>query len=95
MDITDKGHFISREEFNALLKEADLNKKTFAQYLKVSYNAVNAWGSNDREVPYWVKSWLNLYICCKNGHNLRRLLKEHVCQDSSLKDFFTISLPIV
>lgn len=95
MSENEKGNSISREEFNAMLKDADLTKKDFAKYLQTSYNTINAWGSNNREVPYWVKSWLRLYICCSNGNKLRKLLKDNICNNSSMKKFFTAPLPII
>jgi DNA-binding XRE family transcriptional regulator len=72
---------MTRDEFNELLKTANLSKKDFAEYLGTSYNTVNAWGSSGRDVPYWVKSWIELYICCRNGEKLQTLIKENVCED--------------
>ena len=53
---------MEKESFKQLLKKADFNKRTFSQYLGLKYQSVNSWGNNGRNVPYWVESWLNLYI---------------------------------
>lgn len=75
-------NLLTRNEFNDLLKEACISKKQFAEYLKTSYNTVNAWGSNGREVPYWVKSWLRLYIAANNGVKLKTVIKK-ICNNDN------------
>ncbi len=72
---------INRTEFNELLKKANLTKKAFAEILETSYNTLNAWGSNDREIPYWVKSWLTLYIENKDCKELKQIIKDNICKD--------------
>jgi hypothetical protein len=37
---------------------------------------VNSWGNNGRNVPYWVESWLNLYIDNKKYAQLKEVLKD-------------------
>ena len=69
-------YLMENEEFKALLKNASLTKKTFSELLGVSYNAVNGWGTNGRDYPYWVKSWLNLYIENKKCNELKKAIKE-------------------
>jgi len=93
MSESKKGNSITREEFNSILNEAKLSKKDFATMLKTSYNTVNAWGSNNREIPYWVRSWMRLYVCCNNGIKLRDLLREHVCNEKN-SDFAKFSIPL-
>lgn len=66
---------INRDEFKELLKSANLTKKSFAELLGTSYNTINAWGSNNRDIPYWVKSWLTLYIENKECKELKQILK--------------------
>ena len=72
---------MEKERFKQLLKKADLNKRTFSQYLGLKYQSVNSWGNNGRNVPYWVESWLNLYIDNKRCKQMKELLKDSgVCQ---------------
>lgn len=55
--------------FNNLLKTAGLSKKEFGEILGTTGATISNWGNEDREIPYWVESWLNLYIenlQCKN-----------------------------
>jgi predicted transcriptional regulator len=49
-------------KFNELLKKAGLSKKDFSKILGTTAGTVSNWGSSDREIPYWVESWLELYI---------------------------------
>ncbi len=67
-------------QFKELLKNAGLNKKQFAALINMQYNTVNAWGSNNA-IPVWVESWLNLYIENKECKELKRIIKENVCQE--------------
>lgn len=53
-------------EFKELMKAAELNKKDLAELLTTSYHCVNSWGTNGRDYPYWVKSWLENYIKAKS-----------------------------
>ena len=72
---------MEKESFKQLLKKADFNKRTFSQYLGLKYQSVNSWGNNGRNVPYWVESWLNLYIDNKRCKQIKELLKDSgVCQ---------------
>ena len=72
---------MEKESFKQLLKKADFNKRTFSQYLGLKYQSVNSWGNNGRNVPYWVESWLNLYIDNKRCKQMKELLKDSgVCQ---------------
>ena len=69
-------YILEREFFKILLKKANLTKKTFAEILGTSYNTINAWGSNGRDIPYWVESWLTLYIENKECKELKQILKD-------------------
>ena len=71
---------MDRTKFNKLLKKSDLTKKEFSEILGVSYNTINGWGS-PQNVPYWVESWLTLYIDNKECRELKQLLKETVCKE--------------
>ena len=73
---------MEQSQFKELLKQADLNKKTLSEILGTSYNAVNGWGTNNRGYPYWVESWLKLYIENKECRELKQLLKDTVCNHS-------------
>ncbi len=71
---------MTKEEFNILLKTAKTNKKGFAELLSIDQQTVNQWGTNNRKVPYWVKSWLENYIkqkvSSKNSNEYDKLRKE-------------------
>jgi len=69
------------ENFKGLLKKAGLTKRTFSEILGTSYNAVNGWGTNGRGYPYWVESWLNLYIENKECKELKEIIRENVCKE--------------
>ena len=72
---------LSKEEFKALLKKAALNKKQLSELLETSYQSVNNWGTNGRDYPYWVKSWLELYIENKQCKDLKAMIKDSgVCE---------------
>ena len=72
---------MERDRFKALMKDAGLSKKTLADLLGTSYNTVNAWGSNGRDYPYWVESWLSLYIENKECKELKEIIRENVCKE--------------
>lgn len=67
---------LTKEEFKELLKKADLTKSQFADLLGTSYQGVNNWGTNGRDYPYWVKSWLELYIKDRKCQQLKAIIKE-------------------
>jgi DNA-binding transcriptional regulator YiaG len=73
---------IDRDTFKELLIKANLTKKSFAVILDTSYNTINAWGSNNRDIPYWVESWLTLYIENKDCKELKQILRDSgVCNE--------------
>ncbi len=72
---------MNKELFKKLLKKAHLTKKQFAEILEIPYATANSWGNNGRDYPYWVKSWLNLYIKNKDCEELKEIIKENVCKD--------------
>ena len=72
---------MTTETFKELMNNAGLSKKAFSEILGTSYNAVNGWGTNNRGYPYWVESWLTLYIDNKECKELKQLLKDTVCKD--------------
>ncbi len=72
---------MTNEDFKVMLKKGNLSKKAFSEILGTSYNTVNAWGSNGRDYPYWVKSWLTLYIENKDCKELKEIIRANVCND--------------
>ena len=72
------------DEFKQLLKEANLTKREFSELLQISYQGVNNWGTNGREYPYWVKSWLENYIKAKSYDMIKdKVLEiENISKDS-------------
>jgi hypothetical protein len=69
---------VTTEKFKTLMKQAGLTKKALSQLLDTSYNTVNGWGTNNRGYPYWVESWLKLYVDNKKCRELKELLQETV-----------------
>jgi len=72
---------MTKEQFDFLLKEANLSKKEFAGVIGTSAGTVSNWGSPSRDIPYWVESWLNLYIENKKCKDLKQMIKDSgVCE---------------
>ena len=64
-------------QFKELLNNAGFNKKTFAEYVKISHSTVNNWGSANRPpVHEWVVIFLNLHIENKNCKDLKQIIKD-------------------
>ncbi|AKJ53387.1 MULTISPECIES: hypothetical protein [Campylobacter] len=61
---------MDRNEFNSLLKQANLTKKEFSQIIGMQYSSVNNWGSS-QDFPRWVKSWLQNYIKSKSYDEIK------------------------
>lgn len=68
---------MEKEEFNNLLKEANLSKKEFAGIIDMQYSSVNNWGSS-QQFPRWVKSWLENYIKAKEMDKVVEAVKPFV-----------------
>jgi ribosome-binding protein aMBF1 (putative translation factor) len=69
------GIILDRDYFKVLLEKAGLSKKDFASRLDISYSTVNGWGST-QNIPYWVKSWLELYIKNLKFEQLKNAIKD-------------------
>mgnify|MGYP000399435120 CR=1 FL=1 len=67
---------MDKKSFNDLLKQADLGKKELAGLLGTSGATVNNWGSSGRAIPYWVESWLALYIENKNIKEIKQMIQD-------------------
>lgn len=65
---------MNNEDFKKLLKEANLTKTSFAEYLGTSNQVINNWNTNGREIPYWVESWLNNYIKAKKFEDIKSII---------------------
>jgi len=76
-----KGYFVDKEEFNNLLKQANLTKKEFAGIIDMQYSSVNNWGSS-QQFPRWVKSWLENYIKAKDIDKMADAMKPYIkCEE--------------
>jgi len=64
---------LEKKEFQSLLKEANLKKKDLAIILGIGQLSVNNWGSS-KDIPYWVKSWLDNFIKAKKFDEAKSLL---------------------
>jgi len=71
---------MDNKEFNNLLKNANLTKKAFSELVKMNYASVTNWKQVDN-IPYWVKSWLTLYIENKECKELKEIIRENVCKE--------------
>jgi len=71
-----KGLVMEKEKFSELLKVAGLSKKDFAELVGTSAGAVSNWGVSGRDFPYWIESWINLYIDNKSFKKLKSAIKD-------------------
>lgn len=62
------------EEFEELLKKADISKKEFASYVDMNYVSITNWNKN--KIPPWVKSWLENYIKAKSYNDVKNKVLE-------------------
>ncbi|OHD90970.1 XRE family transcriptional regulator [Sulfuricurvum sp. RIFCSPLOWO2_12_FULL_43_24] len=67
---------MDKHAFNAMLKTAGLSKKEFAEILGTTGGTISNWGNEGREIPYWVESWLSLYIENMQCKKLKEAIKE-------------------
>jgi len=68
------------EQFSEQLKKTSLTKKEFALGTGLSQSSVTNWKAM-KKVPSWVESWLKNYIEAKDGENLKKIIKESVCEE--------------
>lgn len=66
---------LEHKELKVLLAKANLSKKDFAKMVGISQQSVNNWGSS-KNVPYWVKSYLQNYIKLKQYEAIREKIEE-------------------
>lgn len=77
---------MNQRELKVLLAQADLSKKEFAQMVGINQQSVNNWGSN-KNIPYWVKSYLLNYIELKKYKLIREKIEElGILNDVFVKD---------
>ena len=67
---------MDKHAFNAMLKTAGLSKKEFAEILGTTGGTISNWGNEDREIPYWVESWLELYIENMHCKKIKEAIQE-------------------
>lgn len=74
------------EEIKVLFKKAGLTKKEFAELVGLTHQTVNNWGSS-KNVPHWVRSWLELYIKSRTLEDFKDLvLRSGLCEGNANKD---------
>ena len=72
---------MNNEDFEELLKNANLNKKEFATLVEMNYTSVTNWAGNNN-VPKWVKSWLENYIQMRKFETIKKTLRDSgVCEE--------------
>ena len=71
---------MDKQLFNDLLKTAGLSKKEFGEMLGTTGATISNWGNEGREIPYWVESWLHLYIENMQCRKLKEaLIESDIC----------------
>lgn len=73
---------MNNNDFKDLLKKANLSKTNFAKNIGTSSQVVNNWTTTGREIPYWVKSWLENYIKAQSYNDI----KNKIYEIESIKD---------
>ncbi|WP_104722794.1 hypothetical protein [Helicobacter mesocricetorum] len=68
---------MSYNEFDETLEKLGLNKKDFANMVKMSYTSVTNWKQNT-EVAGWVDSWLENYAKAKALEKITKVLKPYI-----------------
>ena len=64
-------------DFKSLLKTASLNKKEFAELVRMSYGTVNSWGVEGRaEVPDWVEPFIHNYLKAQKLESIKKIIGE-------------------
>jgi DNA-binding transcriptional regulator YiaG len=64
-------------DFKALLKSVNLNKREFAELVKMSYGTVNSWGVEGRaEVPDWVEPFIANYIKAQKLDMIEKIIQD-------------------
>ena len=71
---------MNKEEFNELLKKAGLAKKDFSHISNVPYNTIKMWGI-DRNIPAWVKPFLENYIKAKKFEIAKKALCDKIVKE--------------
>lgn len=66
---------LDSRELKVLLAQANLSKKEFAEMIGISQQSVNNWGSS-KNIPYWVKSYLQNYIKLRKYEAVREKIEE-------------------
>lgn len=66
---------LGAKDLKILLSQANLSKKEFAEMIGISQQSVNNWGSS-KNVPYWVKSYLQNYIKLRQYEAIRAKIEE-------------------
>lgn len=69
---------MDRDEFNSLLKQANISKKEFCALIDLNYETVNTWGSSNINIPKWVKSWLENYTKAKISDDIIKAVKPYI-----------------
>ncbi|EAJ0326366.1 terminase small subunit [Campylobacter lari] len=66
---------MTKEKFNQLLKQANLNKKQLAEISGIPYPTINAWGSTTSYPPY-ITFLLENYIKAQKYNKIKDLIKD-------------------
>lgn len=52
---------MTKKEFDSILKELNIDRKTFSELTETSYTTVTNWNDDNKPIPKWVNSWLKHY----------------------------------
>jgi len=69
---------MTKDKFKQLLDEAEITQKELSIILDTSNQTINNWGSNGRDIPYWVESWLQNYIKAKDIELVAKVMKPYI-----------------
>lgn len=67
---------MEKQTFNDMLKKAGLSKKEFGEILGTTGGTISNWGNEGREIPYWVESWLELYIENRQCRKIKEAIEQ-------------------
>ncbi len=71
---------MNNEEFEQMLKNAELSKKELSELVELPYQTLMNWKRNNK-APSWVKSWLENYKKAKKYEKIRELIKDEFKAD--------------
>ncbi|AXH16369.1 acyl carrier protein [Malaciobacter mytili LMG 24559] len=69
---------LTTEEFDILLNKCKLTKKEFANIFEIEPRTVYNWVNSQKNIPYWVKPFLEHYYNSKKYEAIKNILNETI-----------------